>query len=259
MDAFWVALGLKAAATAAVVVVASVVAERVGPRWGGLVASIPVSAGPAYVLLAFQHDAAFIAGSALSSFAGGVATWVFLTAFVRLAARHSLLTSLPLALLIWLLTAIILRVVPWTLPTALLANIIAYLVAVRWGQPGTMTIPIPRAESRAWVELPLRAVMVGAFVAAVVTLSDAIGPSATGLAAVFPIALTSLAVLVNRRFGISGARAALGGAITPMIGIACGFAVLSLTPETLGTWPALGLALFTALLWPMWIVARHRA
>ena len=83
MDAFWFALALKAIATAFVVVLASVVAERVGPKWGGLVASIPVSAGPAYVLLAMQHDAAFIAHSALLSFASGAATWVFLVAFMR--------------------------------------------------------------------------------------------------------------------------------------------------------------------------------
>jgi hypothetical protein len=259
VDFFWIALGLKAAATAVVVVVASVVAERVGPRWGGLVASIPVSAGPAYVLLALQHDATFIAASALSSFAAGVATWVFLLAFVRLSARHPFLISLPIALLAWLMTASILRIVPWTLLTALLANIIAYLASARWGQPNAISMSAQRTGPRAWYELPLRAMIVGAFVAGVVTLSNAIGPSVTGLAAVFPISLSSLAILVNRRFGISGAQAALAGAITPMIGIASGLAVLSLTPESLGTWPALGLALFTSLLWPMWIVLRHRA
>jgi uncharacterized membrane protein (DUF485 family) len=259
VDAFWIALGLKAIATALVVVTASVVAERVGPKWGGLVASIPVSAGPAYVLLALQHDAAFIAHSALLSFASGAATWIFLLAFVRISKRFNLAVSLPSALLIWLGTAIIIRAVPWTWPLAVIANVIAFVLATILGRPASTQLQSPSKAANTWYELPLRAAMVGVLVATVVTLSDAIGPSATGIAAVFPIALTSLAVMVNRRFGIMGATAALAGAITPMIGIASGFAVLSLTPEILGTWPALTLALCTALVWTMSIVMRHRA
>ena len=259
MDSFWLALGLKACATALVVVVASVVAERAGPRWGGLVASIPVSAGPAYVLLAMQHDVGFIANSALSSFAGGMATWVFLTAFVRLADRRGIVLSLGGALFVWLIAALVVRAVPWTLLTAGLANLAAFGVASRWGQPNDMGISGGSTVGRAWFELPLRAVMVGLFVALVVSVSDAIGPSATGIAAVFPIALSSLSILMNRRFGISGAAAALGGAIKPLIGIACGFVVLSLSPEIIGTWPALGAALIASLIWPTAIIARHKA
>ncbi len=46
---------------------ASMVAERSGPLIGALVATLPVSAGPVYVFLALDHDAAFIAQSALAS------------------------------------------------------------------------------------------------------------------------------------------------------------------------------------------------
>ena len=52
-----------------VVVTATVVAEASGPFWGGLIVSLPIGAGPAYAMLALQHDAAFIAASALGSFA----------------------------------------------------------------------------------------------------------------------------------------------------------------------------------------------
>jgi uncharacterized membrane protein (GlpM family) len=259
VDTFWLALALKAVATSLVVVTASVVAERAGPRWGGLVASIPVSAGPAYALLALQHDAAFIQHGALLSFAGGVATWTFLTAFVRLSRRFQLPGALLGALGIWLIAALIIREVPWTWPLALLANIAAFVMAMRFAQTPAFNIPPPAMIRRQWFELPVRAIAVGMFVAFVVSISDAIGPSATGLAAVFPIALTSLAILTNQKFGIAGAASAFSGAVKPMLGIASGFAVLSLTPSLMGTWPALALALFTALLWPMWIVMRRSA
>jgi hypothetical protein len=62
-------LAVKMAATAAVVVAASIIAERVGALVGAMVATLPVAAGPAYILLAIDHDASFIADSTLMSLA----------------------------------------------------------------------------------------------------------------------------------------------------------------------------------------------
>ena len=59
--AFILTLGLRMAITAAFVVTASVVTERSGPVIGALIATLPISAGPSYVFLALDHDAAFIA------------------------------------------------------------------------------------------------------------------------------------------------------------------------------------------------------
>jgi hypothetical protein len=59
--AFVLMLGLRMAITAAFVVTASIVTERSGPVIGALIATLPISAGPSYVFLALDHDAAFIA------------------------------------------------------------------------------------------------------------------------------------------------------------------------------------------------------
>jgi len=56
---FWIELALKMAVTALFVSVATVIAERLGPTVGALVATLPVSAGPVYVFLALDHDTAF--------------------------------------------------------------------------------------------------------------------------------------------------------------------------------------------------------
>ena len=66
---FWLALAIKMAVAALFVIAATVTAERAGAAIGALVATLPVSAGPAYVFLALDHDAAFIAQSALASLA----------------------------------------------------------------------------------------------------------------------------------------------------------------------------------------------
>src|SRR5260370_27995176 len=64
--AFILTLALRMAVTAAFVVSASVITERSGPVIGALVATLPISAGPSYVFLALDHDAAFISEGALA-------------------------------------------------------------------------------------------------------------------------------------------------------------------------------------------------
>ena len=69
---FIILLVLRMAIAAAFVVSASFIAERTGPVIGGLVATLPISAGPSYVFLALDHDAAFIAHGALPPLAGAL-------------------------------------------------------------------------------------------------------------------------------------------------------------------------------------------
>jgi len=64
---FVLALIVKMAVTAAFLLMATITAERAGPLIGGLVATLPISAGPVYIFLALDHDAHFIAQSALGS------------------------------------------------------------------------------------------------------------------------------------------------------------------------------------------------
>src|ERR671918_570796 len=100
--AFILALGLRMAITAAFVVTASIVTERSGPVIGALIATLPISAGPSYVFLALDHDAAFIAEGALASLPINAATiFLGLTYFV-LAQRHSALLSCLAAGAVWL-------------------------------------------------------------------------------------------------------------------------------------------------------------
>ena len=71
---FILTLVLRMAVTAAFVVSAAAITERAGPVIGALVATLPISAGPSYVFLALDHDAAFIAEGALASLPINAAT-----------------------------------------------------------------------------------------------------------------------------------------------------------------------------------------
>src|ERR1700749_2228941 len=99
---------------------ASVAAEALGPFWGALIASLPVSAGPAYVFLAMQHEADFVAASALGSCAANAAIGLFLITYGLVAARLAALPSLGIAVFVWLAAALVIQQVAWTPFAALL-------------------------------------------------------------------------------------------------------------------------------------------
>ena len=110
--AFILILALRMAVTAAFVVSASVITERSGPVIGALVATLPISAGPSYVFLALDHDAAFIANGALASLPINAATILLALTYVVLAQRHSALVSWGAAAAVWIALAALSRTLP---------------------------------------------------------------------------------------------------------------------------------------------------
>ncbi len=258
MEAFWFALLARAAVSAGVVVTATVAAEAAGPFWGGLIVSLPIGAGPAYAMLALQHDAAFIAASALGSFAVNAATFVFLAALALLATRVRWGWALVGGLVCWSIAAALIRCIEWDVPSAIVLNlaaILASLAATRSVQRNAIT---PRGPvRRRWFELPVRAVMVGSMVGAVVTGSRALGPTLTGMAAVFPVAFTSFALLMLPRVGGDVAAAIMVSALRAMPGFALALLTLHLAAVPLGVGAALAVALLPSLLWSALLMLTH--
>src|ERR1700676_4014334 len=107
--AFILTLGFRMAVTAAFIVSASVITERSGPAIGALVATLPISAGPSYVFLALDHDAAFIAEGALASLPVNAATIVLALTYAVLAQRRSALVSFSGAVAVWIALASLIR------------------------------------------------------------------------------------------------------------------------------------------------------
>src|SRR5674536_322178 len=95
---FALAIIVKMAITAGFVLAATMTAERAGPLVGGLVATLPIGAGPVYVFLALDHDVQFIAQSAVASLTINAVNVVFATVYVLLAQKRSLLLSLSAGL-----------------------------------------------------------------------------------------------------------------------------------------------------------------
>jgi uncharacterized membrane protein (GlpM family) len=258
VSAFWLALLARAAASAFVVVAATVAAETAGPFWGGLIVSLPIGAGPAYVMLAMQHDAAFIAASALGSFAVNAATFVFLAALALLATRVRWGWALAGGLLAWLVAVLLIRLVEWDAIGASALNLGVIAVCL-WltRSVGRGFVPPRGPVRRRWYELPARAAMVGFVVGGVVTGSRALGPELTGMAAVFPIAFTSFTLLVLPRLGGEAAAAIMASALRAMPGFGLALLTLHLAAMPFGVVGALFAALGASLGWSVLLMARR--
>lgn len=232
---------VRMAVTAAFLLAATVTAERAGPLIGGLVATLPISAGPIYIFLAIDHGAHFIGESALGSLVGNAINVVFALAYALLAQKRSLPASLSGAFVLWLGLTWLTNQTIWTLPAAVALNVVV-LAAALWLTASLRHVRSPRVVAR-WHDLVMRAVMVALLVGTVVTLSYHIGPMVSGNLAVFPIVLSSIIVILHRRVGGPATAAVMANAIIGLggFGVACIF--LNLTADWLGAALALVLTL----------------
>ena len=106
---FALTLIVKMAITAAFVLAATITAERAGPLVAGLVATLPIGAGPVYVFLAIDHDAHFIAQSAVASLAVNAVNVIFAVVYCVLAQKRSLTVSLGATYVVWILLTVFFR------------------------------------------------------------------------------------------------------------------------------------------------------
>ena len=255
---FLLTLGLRMAITAAFVVSASVITERSGPVIGALVATLPISAGPSYVFLAQDHDAAFIAAGALASLPVNAVTIVFGLVYAVLAQRRSGLFSWACAAAVWIALAFGVRTIHWSLAGGLLANAVAFAICIPLlARFRHVRMPL---ITRRWYDIPLRAALVAALVATVVTLSGCVGPQISGMLAIFPIVFSSMMLILHPRIGGPATAAVVANSGWGLLGFGVSLAVLHATALQFGSAVGLSLALTTGVCWnlALWWGGRRR-
>jgi hypothetical protein len=244
---FWFSLALKMAVTAGFVIVAAMVAERAGAAIGAIVATLPIAAGPAYFFVALDHDSAFISASAIGSIAAHAATAVFSVVFIVLAQRLGTALSVGAAVAAWFAVAFLLRSVSWTFPGAAAANLGMFAVCIALTNR-YRHVRMPPIVTK-WYDLPARAFLVACLVAAVVGSSGHVGPTVTGLLAVYPIVMTSLMLIFQPRVGGPAAAALIANTMWGLVGFSACLFTVHLATVPLGTWAGLVLALVVSVVW----------
>ncbi|HSY57641.1 MAG TPA: hypothetical protein VK834_14425 [Bradyrhizobium sp.] len=255
---FILLLALRMAVAAAFVVTASIITERSGPVIGALIATLPISAGPSYVFLALDHDAAFIAEGALSSLAINAATMFLSLTYVILAQRRSAFVSIAGAMAVWIVLAVLERRVHWSLAGGLIANAIAFAICLpllKRFQHARMPL-----ITRRWYDVPLRAGLVATLVATVVSLSSWVGPEVSGTIALVPIVLTSMMIILHPRIGGPATAALIANGGWGLMGFGLSFAALHIAAVPWGSAIALCLVLAICLGWNLglWWLGRRR-
>lgn len=167
-------------------------------------------------------------------------------AFWLEACRHG---SLGAAVLAWLAASLATQQVIWTPFTAFLLNLAVYGVGFTLLNAVRRTEPQSAPTNRRWLDLPVRAVAVVAFVSLVVAVSSMLGPNATGIVAVFPVSLISLIVIVRLRMGGLASSLLAANALRPMLGFGMMLLALHLAIRPWGTTTALVIGLTVSASW----------
>ena len=244
---FWLSLVLKMAVTAGFVIAAAMVAERAGAAIGAIVATLPIAAGPAYVFVGLDHDSAFISASAIGSIAAHAATAVFSLVYIVLAQRAGLVLSVGGAVAVWFVVAFMLRSVSWSFLSVAAANLALFGVCIALTHRYRF-VKMPMI-GRKWFDIPVRAFLVACLVAAVVGLSGHVGPTMTGLLAVYPIVMTSLMLIFHERVGGPATAALIANTMWGLVGFSACLFTVHLAVMPLGTWGGLTLSLVVAVVW----------
>lgn len=191
-------LALKLLLVPAFLLLISLAGRRWGPAVAGWLAGLPVLTGPILFLLALENDTAFAAAAATVSLSAVFGAVVFILTYARVCARRSPAISLLCSVASWTCVALLLTRLPLTnflsLGIALAALVVAPKLFPR------ISAPILSAALPKW-ELPLRMLAGAAVTLAVTTLAAAIGPSWSGMFAVFPVITTVLSVFSHRASG----------------------------------------------------------
>ncbi|MCZ8316544.1 hypothetical protein [Phreatobacter sp.] len=255
---FLIALLTKALTTAAIVLAASFVAERARPFLAALVLALPISTGPAYVILALDHDAGFIAEAALSSLAGNVAIAPAAIAYALLARRGGgLIVSYAAMITAWLAAALAVKAFAWGTVSAVILNLVVFglATALTWGWRGGEK---PARVERRWYDLPLRAAIVVSVVVAVILVSERLGPGATGIAALFPASFSSFILLMHRRLGGPAVASAFVNGMTMIFGFTGFLLALHLFAAQGAVWTGLAVGLAIPVAWSALLLVLSR-
>ena len=109
-----------------------------------------------------------------------------------------------------------------------------------------------------WYDVPVRALMVACLVAAVVGSSGRVGPTVTGLLAVYPIVMTSLMLIFQPRVGGPATAALIANTMWGLVGFSACLFTVHLATARFGTWAGLILALAVSVAWNLALLGLRR-
>ena len=222
------------------VVGASMAARRFGARVGGLVAGLPVVAGPILLAYALAHGRGFAANAAAGTLLGLVSLIAFVVVYATSPTASGWGASMLAGWLVFIgLTAVFSGLhipVQLALPLALSALTAGLLFL----PPAPLPSDSPPAHP-SW-DLPLRAGCALALVLCLTAVAGSLGPQLSGLLAPFPIVATVLAAFTHVQRGTGEMVRLLRGMVSGFAAFALFFFTLAVTLRHVPTAAAFAMA-----------------
>jgi hypothetical protein len=238
------------------VVGASLATRRFGARIGGLIAGLPVVAGPIVLVYALTHGPRFAASAAAGTLLGLISLIAFVVVYARLSGRRTWLSSMlagwaAFAAATGLFSLISL---PAGVALALAGAAIAAGLTAMPRRPDTPSVP---ARPPTW-DLPLRAACALVLVLTLTAVAGWLGSQLSGLLAPFPIIATVLAVFTHVQHGSDELVPLLRGLVSGFGAFALFFFTLAVSLPPLGTLASFALATAVAVLTQGLLIAGTR-
>ncbi|HUA10966.1 MAG TPA: hypothetical protein VMA83_03095 [Solirubrobacteraceae bacterium] len=239
-------LAVKVLLAPAFVVAASLAARRYGPRIGGLIAGLPVVAGPILLVYALQHGDAFAAHASVGALLGLVSLIAFVVVYARLAPSgfwgHCALAGWGA----FAVATLIFSQLRFSAGVALAIAGVAFVVGLTLA-PKPASEPPPAGPAPSW-DLPLRALCALVLVLALTAAAGWLGPRWSGLLTPFPVIGTVLATFTHAQHGADVVRRMLRWLLAGYGAFALFCFTLAETLVPLGTAASFALALAIAVL-----------
>jgi hypothetical protein len=220
-----------------------------GRRWGlavaGILAGLPVVAGPILLVLTLVHGRSFGADAAAGTLLGLGALTLFVVVYGRASARFGPATSLFAGWAAFLAGVAFLQTL--NLPAGVSLVLVGAGFAVGLALlPAPSAAPITQAVLP-WWDLPARALMALGLVVAITAASDALGPTLSGLLTPFPILTSVLAVFTHAHGGSDDVRVLLRSFLVGLYGFAAFCFALAVSLDSLAGPVAFSIAIAGAL------------
>jgi hypothetical protein len=227
------------------VVLASLAARRFGARIGGVVAGLPVIAGPILLVLALQHGSTFASRAAVGVLLGMVGLAAFVLAYVAIARWRSWPSAIVAAYAAFVLAVVVMRPVSVGAFAALMIAC-GSLVLTLGLLPRPPRVGGTRAASTRW-DMPFRAVCTAVAVVSVTAIATTLGPHLSGLVTTFPIITAVLSVFTHAHRGRDEAIRLLRGFTVGFFSYAAFCFIVAMTIRPLGVGGCFALATLLAL------------
>lgn len=233
---------LKLYLVPALIALVTFAGRRWGPAVAGWLSAFPIVAGPILWFIALEQGADFAAVAAVGTLAGVLAILVFGMSYAWAATRYRWPASLALAYIGYALAAAAVGAAPLALPVVTLAVLAALVFAPR-AYPRREAARLPGKLPN---DLLLRMALGAVLVLTITHFAENLGPSLSGVLAMFPVMNTVLALFTHRSAGSGAVIQLLRGMVYGLYAFATFCVVLAWALSRTGIGMAFLCALATA-------------